>query len=647
MAKYLTFIFSLMLLLSPTEARWVPIKDAPQKINKEINIQIEARGNFVSETKKVIRILNERGREKDFRFYYNPDHENFKIAKALIKKRNGQIIELSDQFIEDKPLASNGPGFDQVNQVYLAFPNVEVGDQIELTTRLVCKKNLLDSYFAQVFNFGYFSLEEKAKVVIQSALPLQVKVNDPLNCLKIKRSETANAKKQILSFELKRPLYQAISQEIGNIILDSKSFTWVSVSSVENWQALGEKYYQNLQLIQTKENLPAIFRNIALLAQEQDNEIKQINTVTSLLNEKVRYLGDWRSINGRYFPHDLEKIAEDRVADCKDFARVTQAILQQLGYQVNLVLVHRGLYNAAFENRLPDLSAFNHMIVKVNTPSGKHYWIDPTNFVSMAGLVFPDIACKWGLVIDQKASYERIPAVDYQRALVTSKREINLNERDIWEKGFLNLQNETAFALTGAELQYSLETIAEWFYNAISNNGIEKHARKQLKVSPLKSRIVDQVNFDYQIIRENELLVTNVGEGIKLSCPAILQAILNIHEEDVAKKMLDLFPCTVRREIIIKNVKVPNFAILNQQLKNQWLKVQRYAKMVDQDLYINEIIELYRNVIDASDFNSSELKLTKDWIQQYYQNTLLIIEKLKENKNVRFDLKEKVETLKK
>ncbi len=642
MNKCLTLLFSLVMLFSSIEARWLSLSDAPQKVNTEINVHIDAQGNFVNETKKTIDILNERGRDADFRFYYNPDCEEFKIVKSLVKKRDGHVVELSDKFIENKPLASSGHGFDQINQIYLAFPNLEIGDKIELVTKLERKKNLLNDYFAQIFKFGYFNFEQKSKVTIRSQLPLKFKINDPLHCLKVEQKMDTKNKEQVLVFELRKPLYQSVGQEIGYTIVDENYFTWVSVSSVDSWQILGNKYYQNLFVKKQAEDLPKVFQDIAVLAQDQHGEINQINAVTSLLNEKVRYLGDWRSIKGRYVPHDLLEIAKHRVGDCKDFARVTQAILQKMGYQVNLVLVHRGLYNSSFEYCLPDLGAFNHMMVKVIAPSGKGYWIDPTNFVSMAGFIFPDIACKWGLVLGEESVYEQIPSVDYRSALVSFQRELDLRGRDIWEKGLLNLKNEAAFSLTGAELQYSPETIAEWFYTSISNNGVESNARKHFKVSPLKSRIVDQVNFDYQIVRSNELINTNVGDGIKLQCPEILQAILNIQSGDVSKKMLDLFPCTVYRKTVIKNVKAPNFEILNQKLNNRWLKIERSGKMDGDDLHINEVIELYHNVIDVKDFDNTELKIMKNWIQQNYSNSVLVIEKANKSKNTYLNISEKI-----
>ena len=60
-----------------------------------------------------------------------------------------------------------------------------------------------------------------------------------------------------------------------------------------------------------------------------------------------------------------------------------------------------------------EIRFFNHAFLKVTSKTGKIYWIDPTNNVSMATGVFSDIANKMVLILDSKEpAYERSENVD-------------------------------------------------------------------------------------------------------------------------------------------------------------------------------------------------------------------------------------------
>ena len=76
------------------------------------------------------------------------DIEN-KIRELIAKQLDLPISRVTDdkKFIEDKPLASVGYGFDQTHQILLAFPKVEVGAKIYLKYTKATLKAPLDNFF--------------------------------------------------------------------------------------------------------------------------------------------------------------------------------------------------------------------------------------------------------------------------------------------------------------------------------------------------------------------------------------------------------------------------------------------------------------------------------------------------------------------
>ncbi|MGL9726069.1 MAG: hypothetical protein ACR5KV_05490 [Wolbachia sp.] len=83
-------------------------------------------------------------------------------------------------------------------------------------------------------------------------------------------------------------------------------------------------------------------------------------------------MGDWRTVSGKFFPRDLEKIANSQVGDYKDFSTSTAAILQEVDYKVQPILVTRGTISVSNPEALPNMGNFNHVMLKVTNKGGKY-----------------------------------------------------------------------------------------------------------------------------------------------------------------------------------------------------------------------------------------------------------------------------------
>ncbi len=173
-----------------------------------------------------------------------------------------------------------------------------------------------------------------------SKIPLHIKVNDPENVLDIATGKSNFFHE--LDISLKKPVYRDFigKSENRGIINDEKLIS-VSLSSEKNWNTLNDRIVPHYEKV-LSQKLPTIFEEIAKQAAEFQNDIDVINAVTSLLSEKIQYMGDWRSISGGYFPRDLEQIASSKIGDCKDMSSSAGAILRSLGFKVNSALVARG-----------------------------------------------------------------------------------------------------------------------------------------------------------------------------------------------------------------------------------------------------------------------------------------------------------------
>ncbi len=619
-------LFAIIMAANPAEARWASIDDAPTKssCSVEMNINKDGTARMVLEVQQEI--LKESGRDvAQTMLNYNGDSEKIRIleAKTIYK---GKEYKVAKKLIEDKPLASSPYGFDQLRQIMLAFPKAEIGAKTYLKYQLITTKVQLENFFATVLPFGRGVFTVSARVKVHSQLPLHLIVNDPENVLKVTKDQDDNFHN--LEVVLTKPLYKATTNEPASNVINVKYLTWISISSKTKWEDLATELGKSYAKI-FKQKLPKGLAEIANAAAQKKDEVEQINTVTSLLNDKVAYLGDWRSIKGHFIPRDLEEISSTQTGDCKDFAAATAAILTSLGYKVQFVLVRRGVHNF-YPDSLPDLSAFNHAILKVTNKQGKVYWCDPTNFQSMADGMFPDIADKKVLVLDQvQPGYEKTPGLSYEHAESAAKSQIEiLSDTKIAEQGSVLLKNEEALGLIGAALNQSEKSIKDRLFYSLSGTILEEKDKKSMELPDLKSRIVKDLVYSYGFEQDHRLSKTNEGLALELRYSA-LASLFGISQDYVADISVADYPWTVKSQTIIKNVKVNNVDSLNKEIKTPWIYVMRKCTMINnRDLQIDEAVVLYKNLIANEELKTPEFIKLKDDLERDFKHVSVVFARL-------------------
>jgi len=614
-------IFSLFLILFSlnVEAKWASIEDANSKIDFESSIiEIKEDGTYEEEYETTITILKEAAREKfsNYRFYYNGHAEKLEVieAKAIV---GGKEYPVEKRLIEDKPLASLGHGFDEHRQILIAFPKVEIGAKISYKLKISCLKPNLKGFYSDFIAFGINTLLENSYLKIKSHIPLNIYVSDPNKSLKIIGDNSQN-----IEITLTKPVYrQVIGENVSHV--PEENYTYVELSSLKNWEDLAKleakiNYDESYQ-----EELPPALEEIAKIASKEKNDIDKINSVTSQIQDKIQYMGDWRSVDGRFKPRKLAEIVESQVGDCKDFSAVTLATLNRLGFDAKFAIVYRGFNR--FKYNLPSIIATNHAMVRVKTKN-ETYWIDPTNFQSMAGGIFADIAESDALIMDgDNSTYESIPAIDAEHAKVTLSRELEIQkDNKVLETGTVILKNEEALGLTGAELKTSRAALKDEIYRLISKTALEEENKLYIDFPPLNSRIVKDVKIDYKILEPNKALKTNLGSAIGLSY-LMLEPLINTSQEAV----VDIFvsdPFAMERKTLIKNVKVRKVDNLNKEIKSKWVTISRKCNYKNNNLEIIEKISILKNTIKNNELKSPEFIKFKNEITKDFKEMLIVLE---------------------
>lgn len=609
-----------ILLLVPflSYGRWATYDDALLQLNDFVRKdEVHADGTSESECSEEIEVLKEAGREEATarRLYYNEATEKISILEAYsVTGGEKHKVELSS--VEDKPMASFGSGFDQLRQVLIVYPRVAVGSKTYLKYKIKTQKPPLEKVFCTTLFWGNEQYWKKSQTTIQSAIPLEIKTNDPHHALEIK--EERKGKLQIISITQKKPLYGEVVNDAE--WLNHKKQTWVSLSSLKSWKDLARLFCGGWERI-FSQSLPARFEHILKEAAGQKTEVVQIDTVTSLLSETIQYMGDWRTVEGRLWPRDLQKIATTHIGDCKDFSAVTISILRKLGFQAYPVLVNRGIQVRDWEGLLPGYS-MNHAMVKAIGKSGKIYWVDPTNRVSMAQGVFPDIAEKKALVLNpHDPMRESIPALRAENNQILIEREIAIqNDCSIDVSGRVVFQGESALEWAGKGLELSPKGIEEMLLHQGVGEPLDKEDPRTVEIPDLTKRIVEDISFKYAYHQRYGVKRTNRGYYMQIQ-PLFSLVTAEDQEGDM---FLGSAPFMVKSVRLIKGTHIENVKFLNAQIKTPWVELKRICTQDKKDLRIEDILTVKTKFIVAEDLRTAAYKkLIKD-LKTYFDVGIVV-----------------------
>jgi hypothetical protein len=481
----------------------------------------------------------------------------------------------------------------------------------------------IPEYFSDFFSFGRGGYYEKSHVNINSEIPLYIHKNDLHEILDIKNEYKKDKSIKSITINQKRPFTNDLIDEPSSGAINKKYLTWVAVTSEKTWQGLHKKFIDKYSKI-IDQKLPDGFEKIYESAKNKKSEIDQINYVTLNLNDLIQYLMDRRSISGNVFPRDLNEVAKTQYGDCKDFSFATGAILKKLGYKIDIVLVYRGEIYPEFKAPIP-FWVFNHMMLKVQGKNGNVYWLDPTNFQSMASGLFPDIADRMALVVsDKEAKYEKIPSINPKNSINNITKEYYIEDDKVGLSFDAKLSGQSAWNLNGVGKFYSKQRLEDLLFMCVNDNKFVNYEDKiSSTILILDSRIVQDVKFKLEYRADDLLLNTNLGKALKLKYKTLY------FFNDIAKDdKIDFYigmPILYDVKTIIKSHCIKNIKNLDFNIDTIWVKLNRSAKCINKDTIILDKIAFKKSFINNEEAKTQEFKNLKKAIIDNYINIALII----------------------
>ena len=600
-------------------ARMMKPEEAEVSILEETTkIQVNADGSSSYHNIERVKILNETGRTNwgTRHFNYSPKNARFKIISASTQVGDSHYsVERHD--IVDTEINATENGFDVGRQVLVPFRKVEVGSIVSLESKNEVFRPAFDDKFSDRFYVGDYHLQQQMLVEIQSAIPLYFEFNDPNSNLEFTKFEKDQKFKYIVRLKnamIQRPIEEIRSQS------DEMRMTWFQVSSIltaeEVAKPLVEKYENILA-----QDLPKIFEKIVEGARRESDPIDQINFVLAAVADKIRYMGDWRALDGAFVPRTLKLIGETHFGDCKDLATLTVKILRSLGFESDVAWVFRGKV-APVVTGFGHIN-FNHAIASVKIKD-RQLWVDPTNFQSFAQGVFEDIADRKALVLNaKKIEFRKIEFVPPAESREFVHELISIDSKKV-SKNEVKLEDTGVFALgmTGAELKDSKAQIEKAYMDLYTNatDLIKYH----FDAFELKSRIVRTVNLNFTFESHFQPTETSLGSAFDFAPPQILRDMINIDRQNRFSDLHLEVPSDVKSVYTLKNVHGKGRGLKNCHIQSPWIDYDFEVSKALNEVTRHLVVKQY--VVSLTELKSKAFENFQREVRSCGFNKLLILD---------------------
>ena len=611
-------------------ARWATEQDASSRHElRRTTIKVKRDGTFIKEEEIKVKILKESALAGYGNYYltYNGQAQKMEILSAKTIT-GGKEFPVDLKLIEDKPLASSPRGFDQIRQVLIVFPRLQVGSALHIHYRHHFMVVPFPDFFSYFDNFrGRFLTHREIK--IESERPLFYKTNNPKQLLKASYHVHKKKKRYVFKLSLRRPIFQTVTDE-NYPFIDPDLFPWVEVSTAKKWpemvKSLGNQY-EKIIISPLPKMHQRILNSVQKIRTGSEDQIEFI--IASLING-IRYFRDWKAINGGYVPRPLSVIAKTGFGDCKDLSVSLAAVLRKIGFKAHVGFIYRGHWrhsNSDFE--LPNGGAFNHAIVRAEK-AGKVFWLDPTNRVSYARGVFPDIANRPILILKKEAAvFSRTPKIYSKEAEYKITRDFEItNTKEIQVTGSINFKGRGAIPLTAASLYKSKESLD---YDFIQFIGADTASLKKWSVKgyDLSSRIVKDFSIQMAYsMRQNSYpfnFLTQLGPVFVFP----KWSRVNTFDIRIQDRVSDLFLGSPYRAVMVsrlKNIEPVGNSEFGCAFQSPWADFERSIES-RKPFIVKDVYDFKRTKISSKELKSRQFIRLQKNIRDCFKNFLMVYKK--------------------
>ena len=606
-------------------ARWENFEESNYATKLDAEYKIKEDGTYSITATSDYHIQREEGKKiANLQRQYNTRTTSYSVKKAHTIQ-NGKHFPIDKKQMEDKAVASNVAGFDQLNQVTINYPHVSIGSILHLNEHTQVNKTAFP-HFTRRFYFNQ-ALLKGSQTILRSKKRLFYKLNsnntDIKKKLHISYVIDKKTNEHVLTFKVNDNLYYSPTNEPYAYWVESIPF--LEISTASSMQDLFKGYAQKYQNVYNQK-LPKAFKQMADGFDKKKPMLSEVTSLITKIIKHIRYKGDWRTIEGAYVPRSLVDISHTQYGDCKDYSASLIAILRSLGYDAYPAFVLRQMYNVPTLSDI-HVDLFNHAIVYLNY-KGNSYWLDPTNNISYTHSPLPDIAGRQAFVLKPNNELlDMIPGIKTDQNAYKITEDLTFLENNVLHKKEKKIYtNIAAFNIANKYLPLSKKEVAERIIReaaddksiiTVTDASLSKFFEEDPSITGPITKTSNITYFDKPV-------KTTVGSGYLLSN---FLSFLDFDTTPYECCGMNLTtPEHIEIQTIIRNKTALKFndQEINRSIDNPWIFFSRHVKQTGNDIVITYKYQQKVTFISNSDLKSLSFQKFQEDIRDHFTSMILI-----------------------
>ena len=339
-------------------------------------IEVTPQDTEVSNLHYLVKILNERGKEKasEARIDYDSTYEKVELVYARVIKPDGTVVEVGSRHIRDVSKYLNFPLYSNARAYIISFPEIAEGSSVEYKVKIHNNKLINGKDFVLTYPV------QSDDPIIAANFTLRVPKNKRIN-LKIINEQYNNfgaALNPTTKEEGDFLSYKWQFKNIPQIIPEASMPPQVEVnpaffiSTFNSWEEVYD-WWWHLARDKMKADR-AIKEKVKELVRNKKSEEEVARAIYNFCVQNIRYVAVEYGQAG-YEPHEAQDIFKNKYGDCKDQSMLLVTMLKEGGIVSYPVLIPtKDDYNL---NKDFPSAMFNHCIVAAKV-GGKIVFLDPT-----------------------------------------------------------------------------------------------------------------------------------------------------------------------------------------------------------------------------------------------------------------------------
>ncbi len=383
---------------------------------------------------------------KEYSITYSTSAEKVDVVEAYTQKPDGKRIDAPKdnfQLTVSGGRAGANPAFSDETTMTIVFPQVEVGDTLNVTYKRKVTDPLFPKQFSHLLTFPKEIVYEDARISYSIPLSLNAKYHNYGLVETVNKQENG---RQLLTWTYKNMASQKSVGHTVTVVDHIGDDPGVALSTFPSYKEVAESYGARAT---PKAAVTDEIRKLAdSLVEGKGAERDKVKAIYDWEIKNISYAGNCIGI-GSVVPRDLPFVLTNKMGDCKDHATLFQALLAAENIKSSQALIGANLIYDLPE--LPIVEIANHVI---NYVPDLDLYLDTTSRLPF-GVLSSQLAGKPVLLVDGYKDGTRTPVMP-----AATHRRTTAGKATIADDG--SIEGDITISLSGIAAYKAHETMKDY-----------------------------------------------------------------------------------------------------------------------------------------------------------------------------------------